>query len=126
MCNSFTSTLRAHKFFIFFKIFIYYFFGFLSLLSFSFYYFYNILFYYFLFIFFIIFFLFSFIKIPLLLHPSLNIVTPLRPASHALIYILKTSSTVVSKGIFIVDDIEASIYFCHTFACLFFLHILYS
>ncbi len=93
---------------------------------FSFYYFYNILF--------TIFFLssllfssfFSFIKIPLLLHPSLNIVTPLRPASHALIYILKTSSTVVSKGIFIVDDIEASIYFCHTFACLFFLHILYS
>ena len=56
---------------------------------------------------------FSFVSIPLLLHPSLYIVMPFKSFFQAFTYISYTSSIVASFGRFIVDDIEASIFFCH-------------
>ena len=52
------------------------------------------------------------VKIPARLHPSLKIVTPFNPASHAVIYKSSTCSTVKSFGTLTVELIDASMCDC--------------
>ena len=49
------------------------------------------------------------VRIPALLHPSLNIVTPFKPFSHADRYNCSTCSTEKSFGTLTVELMEASI-----------------